>query len=385
MTTSEIIATEKASLIPTYGKLPIALVRGKGAWVWDADGNRYLDFYGGHCVALLGHCPPRVTEALEQQAQRLLFYSNVVYSDVRARAASRLARLTPAGLNHVFFSNSGTEAVETALKLARTTTQRPRIIAMEGDFHGRTLGSLSTTWNPRYRAPFQALLHEVTFVPFGDTERLKSCLDDRVAAILLEPIQSIAGIREAPPEYYRNVRQMADANDSLVIFDEIQTGVGRTGFFSVSEHYGVKPDIITLAKSLGSGLPVGATITTKAIADLVQIGDHGSTFGGGMIAMAAVESTLRTIEDEDLMSRASAIFEGIAEGARHCGSEVLGRGCLIGLRVSQPASEVIGQLRNEGVLVGASADPYVLRLMPPINATDEDVTFFVTALSKVLA
>ncbi len=320
---------------------------------------------------------------LERQANKLLFYSNVVYSDVRARAAASLTRLAPSGLDRVFFCNSGTEAVETALKLARTTTGRPHIITMEGDFHGRTLGSLATTWNPEYRAPFQSLLSEVSFVPFGDLNALTASMDAHVAAVFLEPIQSIAGIREAPPEYYREARRLADANGSLVIFDEIQTGVGRTGKFSVAEHYGMVPDIITLAKSLGSGLPVGATLTTESIANGVQLGDHGSTFGGGMIAMAAVEATLQAIEQGDLMARAAHIFDAIAAGVAPHITGILGRGCLIGLQFKQPASTILTELRSEGVLVGASADPCVLRVMPPIIASDQNVAFFADALAKV--
>ena len=194
VTTAEIIEREQACLLPTYKKMPLALVRGQGSYVWDADERRYLDFYGGHCVTLLGHCPPRVTAALQRQAETLIFYSNVVYNDVRARAASRLARLAPSELNRIFFCNSGTEAIETALKLARKSTGRTRIVAMEGDFHGRTLGSLATTWNPLYRRPYNSVLPATDFLPFGSLAAVEAALDSSVAAIILEPIQSIAGV-----------------------------------------------------------------------------------------------------------------------------------------------------------------------------------------------
>ena len=209
MTTQEIVQTEEAFQIPTYGKYPIALVRGEGCYVWDADGNRYMDFYGGHCVTLLGHCPPKVVAAVQQQAETLMFYSNVTYSPVRAQAAKMIAEAAPSGLGHVFFCNSGTEANETALKLARSWTGKPGVIAMEAGFHGRTLGSLAVTANPKYRKPYAAVLPETTFVPFGDAGAVAEVLASRedIAAIILEPIQSMAGIIEAPDAYFQALRR----------------------------------------------------------------------------------------------------------------------------------------------------------------------------------
>ena len=385
MKTADIIAQEEASLIPTYRKMPLALVRGEGSYVWDADGRKYLDFYGGHCVTLLGHCPLRVTRALQRQADTLLFYSNVVYSDIRARAASRLARMAPAGLDRVFFCNSGTEAVETALKLARKATGRMRVVSMEGDFHGRTLGSLATTWNPAYREIFQPLLAGVKFVPFGELDAAERAVDSSVAAVILEPIQSIAGMVEAPPAYYRALAELTRQSGCMLIFDEVQTGVGRTGTFSVSEQYGMRPDIIALAKSLGSGLPAGAVVTTARVADTVQYGDQGSTFGGGMMAMAAVEATLANIEEEQLMERAARIHDMIAREMAPRAASVRGRGCLMGLELEKPAADVLAGLRECGVLAGASANPHVVRLMPPLSATDRDVDVFLSAMRQVLA
>lgn len=385
MKTADIIAQEDACLLPTYRKMPLALVRGAGSYVWDADGRKYLDFYGGHCVTLLGHCPARVTKALQHQADTLLFYSNVVYSDIRARAAGRLSRMAPPGLDSIFFCNSGTEAVETALKLARKATGRMRIVSMEGDFHGRTLGSLATTWNPAYREMYQSLLSGVQFVPFGDPDAARRAVDSSVAAVILEPIQSIAGMVEAPPEYYRALAGLTRRHGCMLIFDEVQTGLGRTGTFSVSEQYGMRPDIITLAKSLGSGLPAGAVLTTARVAETVQYGDQGSTFGGGMMAMAAVEATLATIEEDRLMERAARIYDTIAREVSPRVASVRGRGCLMGLEFEQPAAEVLAGLRERGVLAGASANSRVARLMPPLSATDQDVDVFLSAISQVLA
>ncbi len=385
MKTADIIAQEEACLVPTYRKMPLALVRGEGSYVWDADGRRFLDFYGGHCVTLLGHCPARVTQALKRQADTMLFYSNVVYNDTRSRAASRLARMSPPGLDRVFFCNSGTEAVETALKLARKATGRIRVLSMQGDFHGRTLGSLATTWNPAYREPYQPLLAGTQFVPFGDLDAARHAVDDSVAAVILEPIQSIAGMVEADPAYYRALRDLARDQGCMLIFDEVQTGVGRTGTFSVSEQYGMRPDIITLAKSLGSGVPVGAVLTTAEVAATVEYGDHGSTFGGGMMAMAALEATLATIEEESLMQRAAAIYDAIARELSPAAASVRGRGCLMGIEISEPAAGVLAALRERGVLAGSSQDPHVIRVLPPLTATSRDVEFFLTALGSILS
>ena len=386
MTTKDIIQLEDAFQIPTYHKLPVALVRGEGSYVWDADGNRYLDFYGGHCVALLGHCPPRVVAAVQAQAAQLIFYSNVAYSPVRAQAAALLADVAPDGLGHVFFCNSGTEANETALKLARKTTGKPGVVAMEGGFHGRTLGSLATTWNATYRAPYAAVLPETHFVPFGDLGAVEAVLEahDDLAAVILEPIQSIAGIVEAPDAYFVELRALCDRHGVLLLFDEVQTGVGRTGTFSISEPFGVTPDLITLAKSLGSGVPVGAVLASDAIAAGVEHGDQGSTFGGGMLAMAAVTATLETILEDGLMDRARAIHQQIRLAVGPLVKQVRGRGCLIGLELDGAAKPVLARLREEGVLAGGSGDANVLRLMPPLNASNEDVALFGAAFAQAI-
>ncbi len=378
------VPKEDLYLLPTYRKLPITLVRGDGAYVWDVNGNRYLDFYGGHCVTLLGHCPPRVVRALKEQASRLLFYSNVVSSDVRGRAAHLLAQMAPRGLGNIFFCNSGSEAVETALKIARKATGRAGVIALEGDFHGRTLGSLATTWNPAYRAPYQSVLPPTHFVPMGDANAVDRVLrsDGDVAAVILEPIQSIAGMVEAPPSFYTTLRALCDRAGVCLIFDEVQTGIGRTGGFSVGAYYGVIPDMITLAKSLGSGVPVGATLVSDELSASVEYGDQGSTFGGGMLAMAAVEATLQTIMEDDLMARAHDIFQKVSEAAAPYVAAVRGRGCLIGLQLGRPCAPIAQALRRRGVLCGGSADPHVLRLMPPLITGDAEIALFAQALHE---
>lgn len=384
MNTQAILRDEDTFLIPTYKKMPVALVRGEGCYVWDSDGRRYLDFYGGHCVTPLGHCPPRVVDAIKQQSEQLLFYSNVVYSDVRARAARLLAEMAP--LKRIFFCNSGTEAIETALKIARKSTGRSEVVSMLGAFHGRTLGSLATTWNPGYRAPFTKVLANSHFLPIGDLAAAESFLthNNDTAAVLIEPVQSIAGMVGAPDEYFRGLRKLCDSTCTLLIFDEVQTGVGRTGTFSISEQYGIVPDMITLAKSLGSGIPVGATLLSETLSDEVQYGDQGSTFGGGMIAMSAVEATLRSIRADNLMNNAQKIFDAITDALQPFALEMRGRGCLIGVRIKPKVSNILPALRERGVLAGGSADPNVMRLMPPLVAGEEQIAQFAEAFRDVI-
>ena len=387
MKTADIIAREDRFQIPTYAKFPIALVRGEGSYVWDGEGKRYLDFYGGHCVTLLGHCPPAVVQAVQRQAETLLFYSNVVYSDVRSRAAALLAEMAPGGLGNVYFCNSGTEANETALKIARKRTGRSVVVSTEGGFHGRTLGSLAVTWTPSYRQPYLSALPETVFVPFGDAEAVRSALAEHadVAALIVEPIQSMAGITEAPSRYFQELRRLCTEHEVALIFDEIQTGVGRTGTFSISEQLDVTPDFITLAKGLGSGVPVGAVLAGDRFAASVGRGDQGTTFGGGMLAMAAVEATLLTIQQSDLMARAQQVHDRIRGHLEADVAEVRGRGCLMGLNLGEPVAPLLDALRQEGVLAGGSAHPNVIRLMPPINTTDRTVDEFVQAFERARA
>lgn len=385
MTTHTILKDENTFLIPTYRKMPLALVRGKGCYVWDADGNRYLDFYGGHCVTVLGHCPSPVVDAIQKQSERLLFYSNVVYNDTRAHAARLLAEMAP--LHRIFFCNSGTEAIETALKIARKSTSRSGIISTRNGFHGRTLGSLAATWNPSYRNPFKDVLASAHyFAEFGDLGSVESILsrNEDIAAILLEPIQSIAGIVEASRDYFQGLRELCNRHDVLLIFDEIQTGVGRTGTFSISEQFGITPDMITLAKSLGSGIPVGALLLSDRLSDEVRYGDQGSTFGGGMIAMSAVIATLESIQNDGLMERASEIFDAIATAIKPYVIEVHGRGCLIGVKTELSTNDILPALRQNGVLAGGSADTNVMRLMPPLITNAEHISEFAEAFKDVM-
>ncbi|MEM1096485.1 MAG: aspartate aminotransferase family protein [Bacteroidota bacterium] len=386
MTTDAVFQIEDTFQIPTYTKLPIALERGEGRHVWDTDGKCYLDFYGGHCVTILGHCPPPVVDAVKKQVETLIFYSNVAYSPVRAQAAQRITALAPEGLQHVFFCNSGTEANETAMKLARTVTGKPHIIAMETGFHGRTLGSLAATAKEAYRKPYQQVLADVSFVPLGDADALAKALASRddVAGVIMEPIQSMSGMYEADDAYYRTARELCDQHGALLIFDEVQTGVGRTGTFSISQQFGMTPDLVTMAKSLASGIPIGAVLTTDAVAATVKPADQGTTFGGGMIAMAALDATLSTIAGDGLMERATAIHAQIREALTPHTVAIRGRGCLIGLEFDRPVQPIVAALREHGVLTGGTGNPHVMRLMPPVNTTDAEIQEFLTAMHAVL-
>jgi acetylornithine/N-succinyldiaminopimelate aminotransferase len=385
MTFSEIQAIEDACSLPTYKKWPIALERGAGTKVWDTEGREYLDFYGGHCVTALGHCPPEVTTAIREQSESLLFYSNLVYSPVRAKATRLAADLAPEGLGNLFLCNSGTEANETALKLARRHTGRHAFIAMEGGFHGRTVGSLAVTGIDKYRAPYKEGLPEAHFVPFGDAGAVADILESgEIAAVILEPIQSMAGVMTAPPSYFAALRRACDAAGTMLIFDEVQTGVGRCGAFTFAQLVGVTPDLITMAKSLGSGVPVGAVFASDAIRDGIQFGDQGTTFGGGMLAMAAMAATLETISEQKLMNRAAEIFDAIRVAVGNHVKEVRGSGCLIGIDLGAPAGPVIGGLREHGILTGGADDPNVIRIMPPLNTSDSDIAAFSKAFESVV-
>jgi len=296
--------------VSTYKKMDIAVERGNGSWVYSSSGAKYLDLYGGHAVCATGHSHPHVVAAIKEQAEKVIFYSNLVYSDIRGRAAEKVASLAPASLSKVFFCNSGTEANENAMRMARMVTGRQKIISFSGGFHGRTADSISATFLGKYRKLGEPNVPFHVEAEFGDIDSLLSVIDMETAGVILEPIQSMAGVREAEPSYFQRLRELCDQNGTLLIFDEVQTGVGRTGnwFFAGSEFAaGVVPDIVTLAKSLGSGIPVGACLVNKTVSSSIKENDLGTTFGGGMIAMAAVLATLEAIEKDGMLGNAKAI------------------------------------------------------------------------------
>jgi acetylornithine aminotransferase/acetylornithine/N-succinyldiaminopimelate aminotransferase len=360
-------ALEDRYAIPGYAKWPLTLVRGQGARVWDDKGAEYIDFYGGHCVALIGHSNPDWVAALAQQAARLGFYSNVTYNDVRARYLERLVAFAPQHLTRAFLCNSGAEANETAVKLALKATGRSQVIAMEGGFHGRTAGALSLTHLGHYRAQFPAIVRPTVAVPFGNVPALTAKLNGDVAAVILEPIQSMNGMRTAKREYYGELVAACHANGTLVIFDEIQTGMGRLGASFAAELFHAPADIVTTAKGIGNGFPMGAVLATEAVSQTVAQGEQGTTFGGGPLACAAGMAVLEVLERDDLVAHA-ATMERAARELLIAGpvTGVRGHGLLLGLETSVPAKGVSAYLMERKMLVGTSNDPNVLRLMPPL-------------------
>lgn len=372
--------------LATYKKMGIAVERGSGAWVWTSEGDRYLDLYGGHAVCGTGHAHPHVVKAIREQADKVLFYSNLVYSEVRAKAAEKLVAVAPESLTKVFFCNSGTEANENAMRAARMTTGRDKIISFTGGFHGRTADSISATFLGRYREIGEPNVPDHVSAEFGDIDSVRAAADDKTAAILIEPIQSMAGVREAQPEFFRQLRDLCDERGIVLIFDEVQTGIGRTGnwFFSGSDLADkVEPDIITLAKSLGSGVPVGACLVNEKVSDHIRVNDLGTTFGGGMLAMAAVLATLEAVDSDGMIDNAKMVERHLRDSLASIPRivAVRGKGCLLGIEFNEPSAPVHAKLLENKIITGTSSDPAVLRLLPPLCVTYEEINMFVEVLS----
>ncbi len=374
--------------VATYAKWPIVLARGQGSYVEDVTGRRYLDLYGGHCVALAGHGHPRLVAAIQAQAERLVFYSNVVYVDVRAMAVERLAALAPRGLARVFLCNTGTEANETALKIARKHTGRRLVVSMNEGFHGRTLGSLGATGIPSYRDPAWPIPTEHRYVPYGDEYALADAIDERVAAVIVEPIPSVGGIRLAPASWFQALRRRADAVGALLIFDEVQTGFGRTGTLFYGEQVGVTPDLITGAKGMAGGFPAGVTFVREDIAAEIAKGEQGTTFGGGPLAAAAIAATARILTEEGLPANAARVGRLLRRELEAIPGVVgtHGAGLMLGVDLDRPAAPVIRHLFDEhAILTGSSGDPRQLRILPPLNLSESEALSLVPALRAVLS
>lgn len=369
--------------VPSYARWPVAFVRGAGCRLWDADGREYLDLYGGHCTSVLGHGHPRWVEAIAGQAARLGFYSNVAANDTRARYVERLVDFAPPHIARAFLCNSGAEANETAVKLAMKATGRSRVVAMEGGFHGRTAGALSLTHLGHYRQQFPAVVRDIPAAPFGDLEAITALLDDDTAAVILEPIQSMAGVRVADDGFYPALVAACHAAGALVIFDEVQTGMGRLGAPFAADLWRSPADLITSAKGLGNGFPMAAVLCTEEVASTVEVGDQGTTFGGGPLASAAGLAVLETIADEGLVARAAAM-EQVARRMLVTGpvTAIRGRGLLLGLETAPPARDLGRHLFDCGILTGTSSDPHVLRLMPPLVLETEHLERLAGALGN---
>jgi predicted acetylornithine/succinylornithine family transaminase len=372
---------EAAHFLPVVKRLPVALVEGRGSRVRDVEGREYTDLTAGWGVTCLGHCHGALVAAIAEQAGRLMQTTNWFYTLPQLDLIERLSELMPAAITRSFLVNSGTEAVEGALKLAHRATGRSKFVSTTGSFHGRTLGALSVIGQARHRTPYRALLPEPVAVPFGDADAARLAIDADCAAFIVEPIQGEGGVNVAPPGYLAALRRCCDASGALLIFDEVQTGIGRTGRMFALEHDGVVPDVVTLGKGLGGGFPVGAFLTSEAVASTVSLGDHGTTFGGSPLACAAANAVLRVIEAEKLVERAAGLGEkllarlrGFAQEHPETAEEARGRGLLLGLALRDEASAASLSLRaaERGVLVNVTAGR-VIRFFPALNIPEAEL------------
>jgi acetylornithine/succinyldiaminopimelate/putrescine aminotransferase len=374
------------ALLPVYAQMPVRPVRGHGSWLVDEDGEEWLDAYGGHAVASTGHSHPDVVRAIARQAEALLFYSTAVPLPQREELAERLAAWCPDPLGRVFLCNSGAEANENALHLARRHTGRQTIVSVRGGWHGRTAATLACTDGARYEeAARQAGVPLSRKVPFDDVAALDVAVDMTVAAVLVEPVQGFAGARDCSPEFLAAARRFCDERGAVLLFDEVQCGVGRCGAFSAAESFGVTPDALTFAKGLAAGLPIGAVVASPLLTDTLALGDLGSTFGGGPVPCAAALANLAVIEGEELIANAVAVGEHLSRGARMIGvPRVTGRGLLLGLHLERPAADVQRALFGKRILTGTATDPRVLRLLPPLSFSHREADLLLAGLEEVL-
>ena len=382
MDMSTAIEREAASTLPVYPQLPFVPVDSEGCHIITADGRRILDLYGGHAVAALGYKHPRLTAAVAEQTSNLVFQSNAVALDVRALAAEKLTSIAPANLTRAFFVNSGAEANENALRIAFLATGRSKVVAVEHGFHGRTAAAGAVTWKSRDSwYAFPSLPFEVEFIPRDDIDAAKNMIDSDTAAVIFEPVQGVAGAYDLDPAFVQVLRDESSKHGALLIADEVQTGMGRSGNYFAVQGLGIEPDVLTAAKSLGGGIPCGALLVSDPVAATVKTGQLGSTFGGCPIAAAAIVAVIETIEEETLLHNVreleSMVRQQCVGGAV---TSVQGGGFLLGLVCDRPAVDVQKFLLQHDILTGTSADRHVLRLLPPLVLEKQHVAQLVSAL-----
>jgi acetylornithine/succinyldiaminopimelate/putrescine aminotransferase len=379
-------AVRPSALLPVYAQFPVRPVRGRGSWLIDENGDEWLDAYGGHAVAATGHSHPDVVRAIAAQAADLLFYSTAVAHPRREELATKLVELCPEPLGQVFLCNSGAEANENAFHLARRHTGRQAVVSVKGGWHGRTAATLACTDGARYEeSARRSGIPLSRKVPFNDIDALELAVDGSVAAFIVEPVQGFAGARDFNPAFLRAARQVCDHHNVVLIFDEVQCGVGRCGAFSAAESFGVTPDVLTFAKGLGAGIPIAAVIATDEITRSLSLGDLGSTFGGGPVPCAAALANIAVIERDRLIENAVEVGGYLAQSARSLGvARVSGRGLLLGLHLGRPASGVQTALFQHRILTGTSTDPQVLRLLPPLSFSRQEADLLIAGLEAVL-
>lgn len=386
----DVVAMEDRYDSRVYPKQPLALTHGKGARLWDTQGNQYIDCVGGHGVANVGHAHPAVVKAVTDQVGRLLTAPNGFYNDQRALLLAELVRLAPGDLERAYLCNSGAEAVEAALKFARLSTGRRRIISTMRGFHGRTMGALSATWQKRYRKPFEPLVPGFEFVPYDRLERMAEVVDEETAAVIVEVLQGEGGVNPASPDYLQGVQELCRDQGALFIVDEVQTGFGRTGRMFACQYYELEPDLMCVAKAMAGGVPMGAVLLGPRVGELPKK-VHGSTFGGNPLSCAAALATIEVIESEDLPRRAARLGQQLMAGLRAIDSpvirEVRGLGLMVGLQLKEHAGSYLAELAEPvdgmGVLA-LTAGSTVMRFLPPLVISDADVDFVVRRVAAVL-
>jgi len=382
----QIMAWESQYESGVYGKQPLVLVRGEGAHIWDLDGTEYIDCVGGHGAANVGHAHPVVVGAVTRQAQRLFLAPNGFYNDLRASLLAELIRVAPTGLTRAFLCNSGTEAVEAALKFARLSTGRTKIVATMRSFHGRTMGALSATWRKEYREPFKPLVPGFEFVPYNRLDRMAQAVDDETAAVIVEVVQGEGGVNPGSAEFLQGVETLCHEHGALFIVDEVQTGFGRTGKLFACEHHDLHPDLMTLAKSMAGGIPMGATLIGERVGTLPGH-VHGSTFGGNPLACAAALATLDVMEREHLPERAARLGARLLSGLQAIDSplirQVRGLGLMVGVELRGRSAKYLAALAQEGVLA-LPAGATVMRFLPPLVISEEDIETVIAKVAHVL-
>jgi predicted acetylornithine/succinylornithine family transaminase len=392
-TYDQIVEREQRYLLPTYGRYPLAIAKGKGVYVEDYSGRKYLDFLSGLGVNALGHAHKRIVKVIREQSARAIHISNLYYNEYQGELAEKLAHLS--GLHRAFFCNSGTEAMEAAIKLARAAahktgqSSKTRLVAVDNSFHGRTFGALSVTGQEKYRGDFEPLLAGVRFVQFNDVEELRSAVDDDTCAILLEPIQGEGGICVSSPEFLQAAREAADRHRATLIFDEIQCGLGRTGSIFDYQHSGVVPDIVTIAKPMAAGLPMGAILSNAATAAAMSPGKHGTTFGGGPLACRVALEFLAIVEEENLLEHVRQVGGYFQSGLEQLKDnfamvrEVRGRGLMLALNLDGPAKPIMDAALEQGILINSTHET-VLRFLPPFVVEEKHVDKVLKVLRKLL-
>jgi len=386
MNSQQVIEAENLYGSGVYGHQPIVLVRGEGARLWDADDRVYIDCMSGHGVVNVGHAHPAVVEAITEQAGKLWICPNGFYNDRRAELMEALVRITPDGLDRVFLCNSGTEAVEGALKFARVATGRTKIIAAMRSYHGRTMGALSATWNKAYREPFAPLVPDVAFVPYNRIAAMEKAIDASTAAVILEVVQGEGGVIPGDGKYLRAVQELCHRSGALLILDEVQTGFGRTGAMFACLHHGLKPDLFCTAKAIAGGFPMGAVLIGPRVGPLPSR-VHSSTFGGNPLACAVAAASIRAIEEDDLPGRAARLGQRLRRGLEAIDSplirEVRGLGLMLAVELKEPSFPILAALAERGVLA-LPAGKMVLRFLPPLVISEEQVDAVIDAVGTVL-